>query len=267
MRGVEGFRPDKMSRTLMMVPSQSHRIMMSIRGGSDGSDSDVPEDPEPTTSMYYAEESPTPAPVLDEEIGAVAPTPAVVETPVEAVEAAPSPEVTTSPAPESESKKEMNPKLANAIERTGPAVLLLGLLYGTIKAFGENALLFIVPLMQLGMYAETTGIIEAFHNNDGEKKDVEIKIEKWWWFLTVFASTSLRSLGYTLGLDTTTMDLVCFGMVSIGLIVAVCGMASHSNAGPEMFRKYLGEVASFHFALVSFFETVYLFTSIFCALS
>jgi len=78
-----------------------------------------------------------------------------------------------------------------------------------------------------------------------------VRLEKWWWFATVFAATTLRGLGGVGGLNGALMDLVCFGMVAVGLVMLVVRMASHQAAGPEMFRKYLGEVASFHFALVS----------------
>eukprot|EP00558_Chaetoceros_sp_UNC1202_P006534 CAMPEP_0197247390 /NCGR_PEP_ID=MMETSP1429-20130617/29154_1 /TAXON_ID=49237 /ORGANISM="Chaetoceros sp., Strain UNC1202" /LENGTH=415 /DNA_ID=CAMNT_0042708295 /DNA_START=122 /DNA_END=1369 /DNA_ORIENTATION=+ len=148
-------------------------------------------------------------------------------------------------------KKQINPKLANAIERTGPALLMLSALYTLLKITGEKGLLyFLIPLMQLGMYSETTGIIEEF------KKDVELRAEKWWWFATVFASTTLRALGGgtlfsgLLGVAPATFDLMCFGMVAVGLVVAVAGMASHSAAGPDMFRKYLGELSAFHFSLI-----------------
>ena len=48
-----------------------------------------------------------------------------------------------------------------------------------------------------------------------------------------------------------TWNLICFGMVSLGLVLSICGMATQSDAGPEHFRSYLGQVAGYHFALVS----------------
>ena len=157
---------------------------------------------------------------------------------------APDLEAVSSPAVD---KKRMNPKLANAIERTGPALIMLGAIYTLLKLTGEKGLMYgLIPLMQLGMYSETTGIIEAYYQG----KVSGIKMEKWWWFLTVFAGTTIRSLANDLGLNSALVDLVSFGMVAVGLVVAVWGMACHTSAGPEMFRKYLGEVAAFHFALI-----------------
>uniref|UniRef100_A0A7S3QEP5 Phosphatidate cytidylyltransferase n=1 Tax=Chaetoceros debilis TaxID=122233 RepID=A0A7S3QEP5_9STRA len=142
-----------------------------------------------------------------------------------------------------------NPKLANALERTGPAVAMLIALYGILTYTGENGFYVLVSLLQLGMYTETTGIIEAFHGTNG--KDAGVKLEKWWWFATIFTSTTLRTiLPEMLGINQASMNLVCFGMVSVGLVVAVYGMATHSSAGDSVFRKYLGEVAAFNFALV-----------------
>jgi hypothetical protein len=86
---------------------------------------------------------------------------------------------------------------------------------------------------------------------------MEVKLEKWWWFATVFASTTLRSLGGIGKLSGSVMDLVCFGMLAASLVMAVVGMASNQAAGPEKFRKYLGEIAAFHFALVSIHVTIH----------
>jgi hypothetical protein len=163
-------------------------------------------------------------------------------------------------------KKGMSPSLTNAIERTGPALLMLGILYLILKFTGEKGLLYgLVPLMQLGMYSETTGIIESFHQKNNI--DMEVKLEKWWWFATIFVSTTLRGLGSIGGLTGEYLDLLSYFMVVVGLVMAVVGMASHQSAGPDMFRKYLGELAAFHFALVSTctFYSLYLCFIIFLA--
>ena len=216
--------------------SLSSNVVFSLRGGSD-SGSEDPSAPTIETSV----------------IGSSEPTQADGGNTIQSYEAAapePVAEIITSPPAETaaaaQEKKTVNPKLANAIERTGPAVALLGAIYFLIKFTGENGLLYgLIPLMQLGMYTESTGIIEDF------KKDVEVKFQKWWWFATVFTSTTLRYLGGIGPLVGAKMNLACFGMVSFGLVVSVVGMARHQSAGPDMFRKYLGELAAFHFALVS----------------
>ena len=180
-----------------------------------------------------------------EDISATVET-SVIENPVAVEDAV----VPTEVAAPQEPKKAVNPKLANAIERTGPALAMLGAVYMLLKYTGEKGLLyFLIPAMQFGMYGETTGIIEDYHQR--ESRDMEVKLEKWWWFATVFASTTLRNLGGVGKLTGSVLDLACFGMVSIGLVLVVTGMASHQSAGAEMFRKYLGEISAFHFALVS----------------
>ena len=177
-------------------------------------------------------------------------------------------EVITSPTPVeiNENVTKLNPKLQNAIERTGPALLMLFLLYIFVKYTGEPGLMFfLIPLMQLGMYTETTGIIEDYNNkNNIESKknfNLEIHIEKWWWFATIFFATSGRSLleelrkihtsGGKLIWGANTVNLITFGMVAFGLVMSVIGMASHSDANADKFRSYLGEVAANHFGLVS----------------
>lgn len=146
-------------------------------------------------------------------------------------------------------KKTLHPTVTNAIERTGPAIFMLGVLYLLLKYTGEKGLLYgLIPLMQFSMYSETTGIIESFHQKNN--KDMEVKLEKWWWFATVFVSTTMRSLGSIGNLSREAIDFLSYSMFAIGLVMAVLGMASHQAAGPEMFRKYLGELAAFHFALI-----------------
>ncbi len=212
------------------ISPYSTRAYLKLRGGSDA---DAQDDDAivSTIETSVIENSPP--------VDVSVPEPADITPPV----ASSLPPAATAPPAE---KKVKNAKLGNAIERTGPALLMLGAIFLLIKVTGENGLLYgLIPLMQLGMYFESTEVIEAF------KKDVELKFEKWWWFATVFASTTLRSLGGVGKLTGSAMDLACFGMMSFGLVMAVVGMASHQAAGPDMFRKYLGEVAAFHFALVS----------------
>ena len=122
----------------------------------------------------------------------------------------------------------------------------------------------------------------------GNNFDLKVNIEKWWWFMTIFVTTTARFLRseiifrlsssssmlnnnesetsfpsssiimilvhqlYSIIENEYKFNLVVYGMVSIGLIMVVVGMASHVDASADKFRSYLGEVASFHFALVSF---------------
>ena len=77
-------------------------------------------------------------------------------------------------------------KLANLQERTGPAVLMLGATFLLLKYTGEKGLIGLILLMQLGLYSEATGVVEAFQAKKGSSID-KIKsypVQKWWWFLT-----------------------------------------------------------------------------------
>jgi hypothetical protein len=77
-------------------------------------------------------------------------------------------------------------KLSNLQERTGPAVLIIGATFLLLKYTGEKGLIGLILLMQLGLYAESTGVVEAFQVKRGSSID-KIKsypIQKWWWFAT-----------------------------------------------------------------------------------
>jgi hypothetical protein len=146
--------------------------------------------------------------------------------------------------------------MQNAIERTGPALLLLTALYLLVKYTGETGFMALIPLLQLGMYIESTSVIESHRVSNGSAVKphfaLEWAIEKWWWFGTVLTCTTGRSIGCLVSnVGSAKCELICFGMVALGLVLSVCGMATHSDAGPDHFRSYLGQVAGYHFALVS----------------
>lgn len=77
-------------------------------------------------------------------------------------------------------------KLANLQERTGPAVLMLGATFLLLKYTGEKGLIGLILLMQLGLYSEATGVVEAFQAKKGSSIDKieSYSVQKWWWFLT-----------------------------------------------------------------------------------
>ncbi len=189
---------------------------------------------------------------------------------------------TTTTQPEIPKKKSSKDKIQNAIERTIPAIIMLTILHQLIHHTGELGMYMLIPLLQFKMYKESTGIIEEYYMNKvhngngngtngkrGNNFDLEVNIEKWWWFITFTVTTSGRFLCNDLFKSTTTVtsnpvtsflysiiqnedqfNLIVYGMVSIGLTLAVVGMASHNDASADKFRSYLGEIASFHFALV-----------------
>lgn len=165
----------------------------------------------------------------------------IIDTPTHS-----SPITATEIAGGDKSSATMNPKLANAIQRTGPAIFMMLALFAIINITGEKGVIYgLIPLIQIGMYAEATGIIESFHGTTQEGK-----LEKWWWFATAFTSTTLRPVGMSLGYHKEYLDLICVGMSSMTLLMVVVNMAGHPNAGAEMFRSYLGKVAAFHFILM-----------------
>ena len=161
------------------------------------------------------------------------------------------------PPPTKDHTRNLSAKLSNAWERTVPAVLMLGAATALLKFTGTIGLVSLVLTLQVGMYHETTSIIEAFHKRS-DPGSAELKkltwldtAEKWWWFATVLAGTSGRNLlAQQAALSSETLNLICYGMVAVGLIGAVVGMEMHSRSGPEMFRDYLGGVAACHFVLV-----------------
>ncbi len=253
-------------------------LLLQVRGGSSSSpsssesESGLDEDENEGEVSSYQEQQNEEEEVVD--IESTQPPPATTtETPPSSVNTSTSTAVKPSASTSTSASVTMNPKVQNAIERTGPACIMLFLLYLLIKFTGENGLFMIIPMMQFGMYKETTGIIEEYYNKNGEVNnnsnnqrrnnfDLEMNIEKWWWFATVFASTSGRMLlqNYSNSYSSSgilsflnnkdLVNLLCFGMVAVGLVMSVVGMASHVDASADRFRSYLGEVASFHFALV-----------------
>lgn len=89
-----------------------------------------------------------------------------------------------------------NSKLSNLQERTGPAVLMLSAVYLLLKFTGTNGLIGLVFAMQIGMYSESTNIVEEHVRKSfggSEIKDVtSIGLQKWWWFVTAMMFTSGR---------------------------------------------------------------------------
>mmetsp|Transcript_17341 Transcript_17341/g.25853 ORF Transcript_17341/g.25853 Transcript_17341/m.25853 type:complete len:378 (+) Transcript_17341:147-1280(+) len=152
-----------------------------------------------------------------------------------------------------------NSKMSNFLQRAPPAILMLLLTYILVSKTGATGIIGLVLLLQVGMYNETTSIIEEYHytiNAEPRVSKLGEVVEKWWWFLTVLSGTSVKNilLGDTILKDLMVseklLDLITYGMGAVGLLVAVVGMASHVSAGPDMFRNYLGKVAASHFALL-----------------
>jgi len=149
-----------------------------------------------------------------------------------------------------------NSKLSNLQERTGPAVLMLSAVYLLLKFTGTNGLIGLVFAMQIGMYSESTNIVEEHVRKSfggSEIKDVtSIGLQKWWWFVTAMMFTSGRKLltEYT-SATMDQMNLVTFGMSAISLVGAVIQLAMVDSSNAEdIYRRYLGKVACCHFSLL-----------------
>jgi len=137
-----------------------------------------------------------------------------------------------------------NPKMINAIERTGPAILMLLLLGTILKYTGEKGLISMVSVLQIGMYVESTNVIQSGENL--VKAFSFGTLERWWWFSTVFAGTTLRNI-LEMGPK---YDLGVFAMIALGLVVGVVRMESDPNAGAESFKSYLNRYGGSNFALI-----------------
>eukprot|EP00581_Thalassiosira_minuscula_P006603 CAMPEP_0183703344 /NCGR_PEP_ID=MMETSP0737-20130205/1116_1 /TAXON_ID=385413 /ORGANISM="Thalassiosira miniscula, Strain CCMP1093" /LENGTH=451 /DNA_ID=CAMNT_0025930075 /DNA_START=19 /DNA_END=1374 /DNA_ORIENTATION=+ len=146
-------------------------------------------------------------------------------------------------------------KLSNLQERTGPAILMLGAVYLLLKFTGAKGLIGLVYLMQIGLYSESTNVVESFGKKEGGEVDDEIAsfgLQKWWWFATAVMFTSGRKMitDHT-SLSLTQANLLTFGMSSVSLVGAVMQLAMiSSDAAEDIYRRYLGKVACCHFSLL-----------------
>lgn len=159
------------------------------------------------------------------------------------------------PSTSSISKNNKQEVIERTMKRTGPAILMLCSVYFLIKTFGENGLIGLIMLMQIGMYFEVTGIMSSFHQSSWKEHSIVEYGEKWWWFGTIFSYTTIRPLIFNRerNISKSTFDLCCFGMVSVGLLASVLGMEL-SRVGDEKhndgLRQYLGKMAGYQYASI-----------------
>eukprot|EP00985_Skeletonema_marinoi_P032177 scaffold39072_cov199-Skeletonema_marinoi.AAC.8 len=143
-------------------------------------------------------------------------------------------------------------KLSNLQERTGPAVLMLGATFLLLKYTGEKGLIGLILLMQLGLYTESTGVVEAFQAKKGSSID-KIKsypVMKWWWFMTAMIFSGRDLIMQHTSLTGDQMNLMNFCMSAASLVGAVIQLAMLSGPGTEdLYREYLGKLACCHFSL------------------
>jgi len=181
--------------------------------------------------------------------------------------------------PQLASATSANSKLSNLQERTGPAVLMLGAVYLLLKFTGTNGLIGLVFAMQLGLYSESTNVVESYSKKGDDDGIVSFPLQKWWWFATAMMFTSGRYVYrlYTLcaydmfnlnslvfhdyrkmiseytSMSMDQMNLITFGMSAVSLVGGVIQLAMvNSPDAEDIYRRYLGKVAHCHFSLVRF---------------
>lgn len=163
------------------------------------------------------------------------------------------PEVIPSPvaSPVLASAASTNSKLSNLQERTGPAVLMLSAITLLLKFTGSNGLIGLVFVMQMAMYSESTSVVDDFSKKGNEGID-SFPLQKWWWFATAMMMTSGRKMLTELtSVTMNQMNLITFGMSAISLVGGVISLAMLSgDAVDNVYRSYLGKVASCHFSLL-----------------
>lgn len=156
------------------------------------------------------------------------------------------------PAISKSSKQEV---IERTMKRTGPAILMLTSVYFIISIFGENGLIGLILLMQIGMYSEVTGVMASFHRLSWKEHSIVEYGEKWWWFGTIFSYTTIRPLLFNKerNISKSTFDLFCFGMVSLGFLASIVGMElskvkdeKHNDA----LRQHLGKMAGYQYSLI-----------------
>ncbi|KAL7493985.1 hypothetical protein ACHAWT_002790 [Skeletonema menzelii] len=160
---------------------------------------------------------------------------------------------TTSAAAPLASATSKSSKLANLQERTVPAILMLGATFLLLKYTGEKGLIGLILLMQLGLYSESTGVVESFQAKKGSSID-KIKsytVQKWWWFLTAMLFSGRDLIMQNTSLTGDQMSIINFCMSAASLVGAVIQLAMLSGPGTEdLYREYLGKLACCHFSLL-----------------
>eukprot|EP00560_Eucampia_antarctica_P000809 CAMPEP_0197832590 /NCGR_PEP_ID=MMETSP1437-20131217/15292_1 /TAXON_ID=49252 ORGANISM="Eucampia antarctica, Strain CCMP1452" /NCGR_SAMPLE_ID=MMETSP1437 /ASSEMBLY_ACC=CAM_ASM_001096 /LENGTH=411 /DNA_ID=CAMNT_0043436033 /DNA_START=43 /DNA_END=1278 /DNA_ORIENTATION=- len=196
-------------------PASVVSTWMKLRGGSDIPDGgDVPPS---------AEIEPTTVIVEEEEVAA----PAVAVSSVASNEISVAPvmtqeEVTT---PSSQSAV-VNPKWANFVQRVGPAALMLAGLYFLFAKLGKEGLVWLVPLLQIGMYHE------VMHNV------LELPTSNTWFMLLPYLLKTHGFLQRYFG--TSTLNLSSFTLYAAGLIYAIMKLNTQENLTPEIIQSFLG---------------------------
>eukprot|EP00815_Leptocylindrus_aporus_P007589 CAMPEP_0116054584 /NCGR_PEP_ID=MMETSP0322-20121206/2890_1 /TAXON_ID=163516 /ORGANISM="Leptocylindrus danicus var. apora, Strain B651" /LENGTH=394 /DNA_ID=CAMNT_0003538007 /DNA_START=173 /DNA_END=1357 /DNA_ORIENTATION=- len=132
--------------------------------------------------------------------------------------------------------------------RTVASIVMLGIVTLIVKVFREQGIYGLLLLFQAVMYKEACQVVGARDRVSADTSFVPIKVQQIWWFLTALAGSSLHHLK-VFGPSNLYGNLVTYLMAAVGLVMGVLTMAQ-DGASEELFRGYLGKVASSHFALI-----------------
>jgi CDP-diglyceride synthetase len=133
-----------------------------------------------------------------------------------------------------------NKLLSSLQERTVTAVLMMAGLGVWTYFMREDGLLLLVFALQMGMYAETTSVMQGSADNGISK------FNKWWWFATF---TIMVNGSRVFPWATPTLSAMAYGMTALGIVGNILGF-NYLGANDEAFQQYIQEAAVSHLAML-----------------
>jgi hypothetical protein len=133
-----------------------------------------------------------------------------------------------------------NKLLASLQERTVTAVLMMAGLGAWTFFMREDGLLLLVFALQMGMYGETTSVMQGSADNGISK------FNKWWWFAT-FAIMANGSRVFPWA--SPTLSAMAYGMTVLGIVGNIV-VFNYLGANDKAFQQYIQEAAVSHFSMV-----------------
>ena len=133
-----------------------------------------------------------------------------------------------------------NKLLASLQERTVTAVLMMAGLGAWTSVMREDGLLLLAFVLQMGMYAETTSVMQGSADNGVSK------FNKWLWFTTF---TIMVNGSRIFPWATPALSAITYGMTVLGIVGNIIGF-NYLGANDKAFQQYIQEAAVSHFAMV-----------------
>lgn len=139
-------------------------------------------------------------------------------------------------------------KSSDVLERVGAAVAMVACLALLVKACGDDGIVGLVLVAQVGMYREMCALWVE------DRGGGPLRWHRWLWFITAWSATTGSALVATAAaplalLTHTRLQLVSCLLGALSLVSGVVAMSTVYTAGPEALRFYLGQVAAGLFAL------------------